>query len=310
MSLKYPEKVEQLKKAIDVSGKKLLHGNPSDEKIDNQIDVLLNSIIRSDDELYKESTRIYSKIDLSMDEKQAEDFIKNEFYKFVGFDKFGPLDNNFWRNFGSAPMYQKYEDEKGKGGIGMDTIFGNKFSDCYSYCYEIPGFISSALESFKSKKINNKQKENKAKNVSPYKNLADLEDNVVVKKISEEAKKFYLDSTKSLKDRLEVFDKHGEEDSCIHQPSNPFLKQIFEIYQETSGVERHEMVSCLGIVEWWIEELKENRSFISYKENKYHPKIKRKKRNYTPSKKAIERLKNYYTNIIIEEGVANFELDW
>ena len=70
------------------------------------------------------------------------------------------------------------------------------------------------------------------------------------------------------------------------------------------------MVNCIQIVEWWIETLKEDRSFISYKENKYHPKIKRKKRNYTPSKKAIERLKNYYTNIIIEEGVASFELDW
>lgn len=310
MSLKYPEKVEQLKKAIDVSGKKLLYRNPSDEKIDNQIDVLINAIERSSGELKKEQTRIYSKLDFSLDEKQAEKFITTEFYKFVGFDKFGPLDINFWRNFSSAPFYQDSEDKKGKGGIGMNTIFDTKFESCYSYCYEIPGFISSTLESFKIKKTKDKEKSAQVKNISPYKNLSDLEDNVVVKKIAEEAKTFYLDYTKSLEDRIEVFNKHGEEDSCIHQPYSPSLKQIFEIYNETGYSQRHEIINCLSIVEWWIERLVKNRTFISYKENKYHPELKMKKRNYKPSKEAIERLRLYYTNIIIEEGVANFELDW
>lgn len=306
--LKYPEKVELLKKAVDVSGKKLLSKNPSDEKIDLEISIMLNAIERDDDELEAEEVRICSKLDYTWDEQTAEKFIKDSFFKFVGFDKFGPLDPNFWANFGSAPLFQKYEDEKKKPGIGMDTIFGEKLGECYDYIYEISNMVNSVFEDFKLKK--SKLQEKTVNVVSPFKNLADLEDNVTVKKIKAEAEKFYKDTTKDFKDRLEVFDIHGDEDGSIHQPTDKKLAKIFEIYQETGYSERHEMVNCLSIIEWWIDTLKSKRCRISYKENKYHPKIISKKRNYKPSTKAIERLQRYYQEILLEEGVANFEFDW
>lgn len=308
--IKYPEKVEQLKKSIDVSGKKLLHGNPSDEKIDNQIDILLNAITRDSEEIDKENSRIYSKLNFEWSEEEAGEFIKTEFYKFVGFDKYGPMDSNFWKNFGSAPFYQIHEDKKKKPGIGMDTIFGSKFEECSSYFYDINNLIYSLLESFKIKKLKDKEKAEYKNVVSPYKNLEDLEDNVTVKKIEKEAVKFFMDTTKNLQDRIAVFNEYGQDESYIHHPENPTLNRIFDAYKETGYSERHETVKCLDIIDWWVEELKGKRTFVSYKSNKYHPSLKRKPRNYTPSKASVERLKNYYTMLLIDEGVARFEYDW
>jgi hypothetical protein len=306
--IKHPDKVELLKKARCVSGKPLLHGKPTDFKISEQIDILLNAIPRNEDEIHAEIDRIYAKLDFSWSEKEAEEFIRKEMNKFVGLDN-GPLDNEFWRNFGSAPFYQKYENEKKNGSIGMDVIFGKQFENCYSYCYEIPGKINSLLESFKDKKKRTTEKE-KENVVSTFRDLADLEENLTVKKIPAEAKIYYNDKSKPFKERVKVFEKYGDTDSSIHEPAHPYLKKIFQIHLEEGYVERHEMINCLDVIDFWISQLKDRRSKICYKNNKYHPEIKSKKRNYTPSVEAIERLKRYYSEIVIEEGMASFELDW
>lgn len=305
--LKYPEKVEMLKKAVDVSGKKLLHGKPSDKKIDTQIEILMNTNSISKGMLEEEKTRIFSKLDINMSKEEVEKSITDSLYKLIGFDKFGPLDNGFWRNFGSAPFFQEFEDKKKKPGIGMDTIFGDKFEKNHSVAHDIIWCIEDLLRRFLTKKENASKKENV---ISKYKSLDDLEENLPVKKIAEEAKIFYMDESKSYKERLRVFDKYGEEDSCIHQPNNIYLKKIFDIYFEKGYVQRHEMVSCLDVVHWWIEELEVGRKKIDYSKNHYHPSLINKKRNYEPSDKAIERLRKFYENIILQEGVANFELDW
>lgn len=307
--MKHPDKIELLKKAVCVSGKPLLHGNPSDEKIDTEINILMGAIIRGNDEIKHETSRIYSKLDFSWDEKKAEEFIRETFYKFVGFND-GPLDNNFWINFGSAPFYTKYvkDEYKNKGSVGMDEIFGKQFEHCYSYIYEIRDEISSLTNAFTEKKKRLTQK--KEIFSSPYKDLNELEENVVAKKIKDEAFVFFSDKTKSLENRLEVFKKYGKTHSYIHEPSNPDLARIFEIYKEREEMQRHETADCIRIVESWVNSLVKGRRKISYESNRHHPKIKGTVRNYTPSKESIERLKNYYLEILLEEGTSSFKFDW
>lgn len=305
--MNYPTKVEQLKIAVDVSGKLLLDKSHTDQRIDQEITILMNIIDRSDEDIRKESDRIYSTLDYTMTVTEANIYIRSEFYKFIGITT--QLDFNFWKNFGSAPLYQKYEDEKVKKGIGMDKLFDGKF-DGWSNACDIEREISVLTENFKSKIDRDLERSAFINIVSPYKNLDDIQENVTVKKAKEAAKIFLMDNTKSIEDKLEVFDIYGEEEQYIYDPNHPFLNKIFEIYKEQDMIQKYEVVDCLDIVEWWIDELSDKRCEISYVSNKYHPNLIRTKRNYEPSQEALDRLSNYYRDIILEEGVVRFTFDW
>lgn len=311
-TLKHPEKVNLLRDSIDVSGRRLLPKGTSDDKIDKQIDILLNVIKRTQDEINAQEDRVMSKIDYSKPEKEVVDFIRSEMMNFINLIK--APSQSFWRNFGSAPYYQKHEDNKGKkGGVGMDTIFGNKFENCHSMMFEVCRLTDDMVDRYKEEKINrNSQKD---KNIeSSFKSLDDLEENLPVKKIDAEAEIFWNDETKDIKERLMVFDKYGKSENYIHHPNHRGLSKIFDMSVESDDggmyYERHQNVSCLEVIDWWVDKLSRNRSKISYNDNQYHPKIKSSKRGYTPSKEAIERLNNYYSRIIMKEGVASFEFDW
>lgn len=315
ISLSHPEKVNLLRDSIDVSGKRLLPNGTSDEKMDKQIDILLNVIKRTPDEINAQESRVISKIDYSRPKKEMVEFIKTEMMTFINLT--GTPDRVFWRNFGSAPFYQKYEDEKGKkgkkGGVGMDTIFGKKFEDCYSMMFKVYELSDRMIGQYMEEK--DRRNSPISKNIeSKFNSLDDLEENLSVKKICAEAEIFWNDETKDLEERLGVFDKYGKKVNCIHSPSHRGLSRIFDMSSESDSggmcFERHEEVSCLEVVDWWIDTLIEGRSKISYNDNQYHPKIKSKKRNYTPSDEAIDRLSNYYKRIIMQEGVASLEFDW
>lgn len=149
--------------------------------------------------------------------------------------------------------------------------------------------------------------------ISTFKNLNDLEENLSVKKIQGEAKIFIQDESKALKERLKVFAKYGEKKSYIHRPLHPGLHKIFHIaleYDAGMYVERHETVDCFDVIDWWIQELSEDRCEISYLRNEYHPELLKETRNYIPSKEAIKKLQTYYEGILLKEGIVSFEFDW
>jgi len=310
-TLKHPEKVNLLRDSIDVSGRRLLPVGTSDEKIDKQIDILLNVTKRTPDEINAKESRVMSRIDYSKPEKEIIDFIKSEMMTFINL--IGIPSQSFWQNFGSAPCYQKYEDEKGKkGGVGMDTIFGNKFQDCHSMMFQVYRLSDEMVGQYRAERD---RRNSVTKNVeSKFNSLDELEENVSVKNIAVEAKIFWSDETKNFEERVEVFSKYGEKRSYIYEPNHRDLSKIFNMSSESDDggmcFDRHEKVDCLSVVDWWIETLCENRSKISYNENQYHPKIKSKNRNYTPSEQAIERLRNYYTRILMQEGISSFNFDW
>lgn len=308
MKLKYPEKVELLKDAISVSGKRLLEKGMDINRIDTQIDCRINMTRRTPDEINKNCDKIMSNIDFSDTEDNVRQYIKEEVYRFVNLSL--RFDSSFWHNFGSAPYYQRYEDAKPKGGVGMDTIFGDKFEHCSPNDAENKSLTLFNEYLF----LKNKKEESLKPNVeSRYKNLDDIENNVVVKKIYDETEIFWNDTTKDLNERFKVFNKYGFKDPYIFDPENSKLGKIFSIATEyESGLmrRRYETVECFEVIDWWVETLEEGRSHISYNENEYHPKVISKKRNYKVSSEAMERLTTYYKKIIMGEGTSKFIMDW
>ncbi len=306
-TLKYPEKVELLKDAIDVSGKRLLPSKTPLGKIDEQIDLIIGLTYRTDDEIKTMESKILNKLlKNNVSKTDSLKFIIKELNTFFNIKTV--FDLEFWKNFGSAPLYQKHENDKKKGGVGMDTIFGDKFDLCYSHIRDSINLTDSLFNSY-SKLLEKSQLQNI--NVkSKYNSLDDLEDNVVAKKIEAEANIFYKDKTKPMAERLLVFEKYGESENYIHQPEDIRLRKIFKMYGETGYVDKYQTVDCLDVINWWVDELSEKRCKISYNENKYHPKIIKTKRKYTPSEESKNRLSAFYKTLLIEEGVARFTYDW
>ena len=118
-----------------------------------------------------------------------------------------------------------------------------------------------------------------------------------------------MDKTKSFEERLKAFTKLGEQDSSIFHPTNRDLKIIFDVYGENGWVERHQIIECEHIVEYWIDKLRNNRCHLDWT-NKYHPKVATSTRNYTPNQKAIDRLYRFYIEKLFLDGIGSFEWDW
>tara|TARA_R110000796_G_scaffold126793_2_gene241766 strand:+ start:1052 stop:1972 length:921 start_codon:yes stop_codon:yes gene_type:complete len=303
-NMKHEKKVKLLKDAIDVSGEKLLGKSVADTIIDKQIDLLLNATIFSNDAFVTFDSAFIKTAKNKI--FTSEEFIKlydEMMLGILGIDEY--LNSKFWRNFSSAPYYQDSEDKKKKGGVGMDTIFGDKFQKNHSNLISIPDRRDNLLRVYNLWV----EKENQPiiTTKSKYNSIKDIENEF--KQIEVEALLFTKDKSKSLKDRVEVFNKFGGDGGCMHEPDNEDLSMIFRQYNEMEYASRREVIICKDVLDWWIDELSEHKCEITHI-NKYHPKVERTKRNYKPSKEAIERLYNYYMEILIQEGISKFDFDW
>jgi len=287
----------------------------TDDEIAEQINAMLNCVEFDKTQIKDEIDKIMLSLpyeDMSVEKKIFEDRL----YKLVYGDSI-PLNSEFWRNFGSAPLFNPrkhasnkklIELQKKYGAVGMDDIFGEKFSNCYHLTYDVGGAVSNFEREWKEIK---KTKDLRSQVfTSQFDSLDDIEDNVVVKKITEEAKKFYMDSTKDFEERIKVFSKHGFRQGCIHEPTDRNLRKIFEMHNESDWIQRHEICNTVDIVNYWVcHQLEQNRCKLDYT-NPYHPKLKKLNRGYHPSKAAIDRLYKYYVEKLFLEGVGSFEFDW
>jgi len=302
---KYPNlskerRIELLKDAIDVSGKRLLPVDIKDDVISLQIFSHDSMIYHTADEINAKETKIYNEA-IKKDPKLVIHFIEKQVKSYFMSYSFDP---DFWSNFSSAPYYQRCEDEKGKkGGVGMDTIFGDRFEKIDNYA------SINLIEKLKySVEIYHKSKVKIQTKPSKYNSLEEIKKEL--SEINRQATLYYKDETNGFDERIEVFTEFGEKDGCIHHPNDPKLRKIFDIMFEQDYWDRHQTIECIHVVDCWVEFLEYDRCKISYNKNEYHPEILKTKRNYTPSKEAIERLKRHYHNIILKENVAKFELDW
>lgn len=345
MDIELQKKVEQLKNCFSVEGSLLIKSNRftqeeldemfknrgttheshfshlrktektfSDDEIADQIYTMLNQVAFSEQPLQDKMNLFFNECEL-IDMKSEKKLYKKKVYNLIGWDKLKPLNNTFWREFGSAPInglstsnkkLMMFKDKY--GACAMEDIFGYKFSRTYFYTYTILNNIKNFDE--KWKEANKIKNESEKVYTSPYKNIDDLEENISVKRIKDEARKFYLDKSKNFKDRVDVFNKYGESHSYIYHPKNSNINKIFDIYQEMDYTERHQNVECESIISFWIDSLTDDRCEIDYSRNSYHPSLKKTKRKYKPSKKAIDRLYKYYMEKLFLEGMGSFEWDW
>lgn len=306
----YKDKIKDIRNLADVSGKYVVKNTLSDEKIAEQYHTYLNMTRLTENQLNKFMYSAINKLPLNLSKEQFVKELTNKVYAKLGWDKLTPINNTIFYNLGSVWFETRYFEEKFShliktGTKGLLHVFENYDSDTIHFATNIKYHIESMYDVYILK---NKSAD---KNIqSSFKDLNDLEENCSVKKMETEAPIFYKDKTKSLDLRLQVFDKYGKEHSYIYEPKNNILKEIFEIYHEQCENQRHENISCGDIIEWWFYQLQKNRLEIDYSSNKYHPNLKKTKRNYTPSVEAITRLKNYYNELLILEDVASFEFDW
>ena len=259
-------------------------------------------------EVYKKSFKSLKYEDLETD----RDIVRKILYNRVNRDK--PLNVDFWTKFHS--MYG-HIDEKVKlfeykqrfGAKGYNEIFGIKsFSKMLSSIFTIHNFVEGQTFA-NSWKIFKEIEDMKKPQHSDYKDLNHMEEELSVKKIQHEAEKFYLDRSKNWKERLKVFEKYGKKVSSIHHPADSSLEKIFQMNIEKCEHERHETITCSYVIEWWIEQLSENRTHI-FEAERGRIKMDEADRNYEPSDKAMDRLEKLYMEKIMLERVASFELDW
>jgi len=303
------KKVEDLKNSVTVNNKKLVDTSKyGDPIIKSQISTLLRQNVYPKHVLEDKFNQIFLAQNFKQPIANIIQNITREFYIFLGWHNNTPLYPDFWKEFGSAPFVTDYspdlKDAIKNGAKGMIEIFESqeRFST-FSYSYQVPKLIDQLPEM-----IDKKLKElNKKVYHSDFKNMQDMEDNTLVKNISIEAEKFWMDETKDLNERIKVFNKYGNAENYIYEPTNHSLKKIFERNNEDDrGVER----KCIDVIDWWIENLKESRCYVDYSENQFHPTTKKRTRNYKPSKAAIQRLRKRYIDILFFEGTSKYRIDW
>ena len=286
----------------------------TDEEIQTQIEVFLETPNISE-------VKLKSVVDAALKALPIKD-IKNErkiFRELI----FGILNwteeknglSKMWAPFGSAPSNpdgtlhgEKLQKlQKKYGACSMGTIFDGQFSDKFHLFWYS---VNTALQKYETYWHETKKKNNIKETTynSPYKDLNDIEENVVVKKIGAAANDFYLDKTKDFNERIKVFDTYAKEETYIFRPSDTDLSKIFSIYFE-NDIDRHQTVTCTEVVWYWIDCLRNGRCHLNLT-NPYHPKIDKETRNYKPSQEAIDRLYKFYVEKLFLEGVGSFEFDW
>jgi len=285
----------------------------TDDEISQQINTVLNQNVFEESDLNDKVHLLFMNsyfINIDEDKKR---FVE-DLYRLVGWNKLTPLYREFWAEFGSAPFdggfsqNKKLLEFKSKyGACGMSDIFGDKFSKTYCYINIVNGSILNFDVKWKEQ-YDIIEKSN-IKYTSSYNSIEELEENVTVKKIKSEAKKFYMDKTKDFDERIKVFNKHGESKDYIFNPINHDLKKIFDIYSE-NDIEKYRTIKSVYVIDDWIENLEDTRCKIDYSKNKYHPSVTTSKRNYIPSNESITRLKRYYIEKLFLEDVSKFEWDW
>jgi L-rhamnose mutarotase len=309
------EELEEMKKNSTCHSSHWMNINKvwTDEQIGEQINTMMASKTFGDTVLDDRIEDLMKSLPLENLSVEKETF-KINLYKMVGWDVLTPLNPNFWARFGSAPFFISEKDNNKKlltfrklyGACGMNEIFGSKFEDNYRLVYKINNAIENFINLWEEK--NNIKKIKTKSFFSPFNSLEEIEENVVVKHIGEEAIKFYHDKTKIFEERVKVFTRHGVRKDFIFHPTDRNINKIFKLYSEDE-IDRNSIIECEQIISWWIEMQAYKKSKLDW-ENPYHPKLKQSNRNYKPSDDACERLYKYYMEKLFLDEVGSFIFDW
>jgi hypothetical protein len=304
--MKYPEIVEKVKLLYTGGGTPLIKpGVFSDDFIDGQVCLVMDEKKLSTKEI-DAIVRYCVNFNLSKEDSEK---------KLMEFLNWGSKpDEKFWRESGSIIIKKEYF--KGCSGkipsnaLGWEDVFTWERHDTFSeqriLLYHFYESVETLRELNKQKMILKSQESYMFDDARKYINAI----NNAKQTIEEDAIKFYRDPKNNLEDRIKLFELLGGKKSFIFHPKNKELNQIFEMHQEQGYCDRHQTLSTWEIIEWWMEEIAENRLKVDYSANKYHPKLKQTERNYVPSSAALNQLRNRYFNMLVVEGISEFIFDW
>jgi hypothetical protein len=307
--MKYPEIVAKTKLLYTGGGVPLIKpGVFTDEFIDEQITLVMDEKLLSEREI---DAIVRYCVDNNLNKEDSE----KQLMKFLNWNC--KPDEKFWRESGSIIIKKEYfktcSGESGKipwNALGWDDVFGPERHETFykqrSLIYGLDNAIKTLRELRKQKTTLKSQNSYMFKSADEY--IKAIEN--AKKTIEADAIKFYRDPNHSFQDRLSLFNMLGKSETYIFHPKHKGLDKIFEIHQEQGYVERHQKYYCWDVIEWWMNQMLEGRCKIDYSRNQYHPDLKQKKRNYVSSQAAIDRLYNYYLNLLIVEGVSEFIFDW
>jgi hypothetical protein len=277
---------------------KVVNEKYSDQEIFDQLRVYFDTKVLDEVALQDqvEAFKYTLPIDISVEE--GKKLIQDKFNQLVGWTDTKCMDIHFWSKFGGCQYTQ------------IPYLVENN-TDVFSKKLSLSGFIYGQLYNFDKwyQDYCNRVTMRRTIFTSPYNSMEKMEEELSVKKIKAACKNFYLDKTKDLNERIKVFSKYGDDYGCIWYPYDKDMNKIFQTYVE-KNVERHEIVTSVDVIKWWIDLLSEKNTKISFKENKYHPNIISKYRNYVPTEESINRLRKYYLEKLFIEGVGSFEVDW
>lgn len=277
---------------------KVVNEKYSDQEIFDQLRAYFDS--KTFDEVYiREQIEAFKyTLPTNLSIEEGKKLIQDKFNQLFGWTDSKYMDIYFWSKFGGCqftqvPYLVEYDN----------NIFCNKLN-LSSFKHNELYYFEKWYQDYCSRK--------KARNTiftSPYNTMDEMEEELSVNKIKEACKNFYLDKTKNLNERIKVFSKYGDTYGYIWTPFDKDMNKIFQMYCE-NNLERHEIVDSVEVIEWWIDLLSEKNTKISFKENKFHPNIIFKYRNYVPTQESIDRLRIFYLERLFIEGVSSFELDW
>ena len=284
----------------------------SDEEILEQVESFMSLL------LLDEKT-VENKINILMTSLSFEDlesdkkFFSEALLTSMGIQGELKLNRYFWGSFGSAPFcihgerLERLRDLY--GACGMEELFGNQ--NAFSLRFHLMHAIANALQSFDTEWNELKQLHDKSKQafLSPFDSVEQMLRNTLAIDIEEAAAVFYMDRTKPMSERVKAFNTYGKHCEYIAHPKNLLLADIFSIYYENDSLERYSTITCISVVDYWLENLANGRCHLNWS-NHYHPKIDRTNRNYTVRQEAVQRLRKYYIEKLFIEGVSKFNLDW
>lgn len=300
--LKYPELVKKSRLLYTVSGKIAINPKYTDKELDEQITLLMESKPLNDSE-FELLTKYF--IENNFPDEDMDNFITGKLN--LEFD----IINDVWKNFGNIAFHKKYfKDSVSKTALGLFDVFDeskyNKFSEVQKCFYK---FKPNVIRHRKLIELKSNLKPHMNNMFGSYSDYFDAIDNAK-KVIEDDAVKFYMDPTKPLVDRIKLFNRLGKKNNYMYNPDNKNLNKIFQMSFEDDFLERHTTISCVDVIEEWIEGLKSKRTHIDYSKNEYHPSLETEQRNYNPSQESMDRLFEYYFNNLVIEGVSEFILDW
>lgn len=289
--MKYPKLVEKIKLLHTYDGPMISEGEFTDDEIDYQISIVMESTMTSDlDSLVNKF------IDADLKISDIPTFLNRELNRP---DDYKP-NKSFWKNSGSVLLLKRYFDKRvPESALAWEDVFKENVRE--NFFNQRDWEFKMEQEVNKLRGLIKKRKRLKPSGPYMYSTAKQYEKAINNAKatIENNAMSFCLDPNNNIEERIKLFEVVGGSDGWIFRPDDKVLAKMFESYYDADYCSKHEEVYCSNVLEYAIEQLE-----YESQSGEVYP------RNYEITDALRARLKTMYFNKLVIEGVASFKFDW